>query len=49
MIRVYLALFLLLLSGASLYASGDSLLTPIGVVEILVALLGLHAHYTHQE
>ena len=47
MIRVYLALFLQL-SGASLYASGDPLLKPIGAVEIIAALLGLHAHYTQE-
>jgi len=47
-IRVYVALFLLLLSGASLYATGHPILKPIGAVEILAALLGLHAHFTQE-
>lgn len=48
MIRVYLALFLLLLSGASLCATGDPILKPIGTDEFLAALVGLHAHYTQE-
>ena len=48
MIRVYVALFLLLISGAALYASGLSILKTVGTVEILAALIGLHAHYTKE-
>lgn len=49
MIRVYLALFLLLISGASLVASGMPVLKTVGGVEILFALIGLHAHYTSEK
>lgn len=48
MIRVYVALFLLLISGAALYASGLSILQTFGGVEILVALIGLHAHHSEK-
>ena len=49
MIRVYLALFLLLISGVSFVASGMPIVKTVGTVEILAALIGLHAHYTSEK
>lgn len=49
MIRIYLALFLLGLTGVGLIATHIPVVEHLGIVEVALAAIGLHAHFTHQE
>lgn len=49
MIRIYSALCLLGLTGAGLAATKIPIVEQLGVIEVVLAIVGLHAHYTHKE
>lgn len=49
MIRVYFALALLAVSGISLITTNVPFLKHVGAVELIAALVGPHAHFTHRK
>jgi hypothetical protein len=48
MIRVYLAIFLLGITGASFLAFPFPVLHPVGVIDLVIAALAAHAHFTQE-
>lgn len=48
MIRIYLALFLLGLTGVGLIATHIPVVEHLGIVEVALAIVGLKAHYTQE-
>lgn len=48
MIRIYLGLCCLGLTGAALVATNIPIVEQLGMLEIVLATLGIHAHYTQE-
>jgi hypothetical protein len=48
MIRVYLACLLLAINGVAFMAMPIPALNTAGLVELIVAAIGLHAHFTQE-
>jgi len=47
-IRIYLGLCCLGLTGAALIATNTPIVEQLGMLDVVLATIGLHAHYTQE-